>query len=85
MPLLRGELIKKKKTGYGHGHIPSVVFISCTLAVMHAGGCRLGLADHSSSERANRRSVASPNRGDLPPLKLGQESGEFADGVGGRG
>lgn len=42
---------------------------------MHAGGCWLSLADHSSTERANRCSVASPNRGDLTRSNLARSLG----------
>lgn len=69
VPPLRVKLIKQKG-GDGRWHIPSVLFISCTLAVMHAVGCWLGLADHSSTKRTNRCSIASPNRGDLTRSNL---------------
>ena len=55
------------------------MFISCTLAAMHAGGCWPGLADHSSTARPNRRSVASPHRGGSGSLRLGRESWDLQE------
>lgn len=72
---IESETYQTKRRGDGHWHIPPVVFISCTLAVMHAGRCWLGLADHSSTEQANRCSVASPNRGDLTRSNLARSLG----------
>lgn len=69
--------LSNKKAGDGSRHIPSVVFISCTLAAMHAGGCWLGLADHSNTERTNRCSVAFPNRGDLTRSNLARSLGSW--------
>lgn len=72
---IESETYQTKRQGTGRRNIPSVVFISCTLAVMHAGECWLGLADHSSTERVNRCSVASPNRGDLTCSNLARSLG----------
>lgn len=67
--------LSNRKEGDGCERIPLVVFISCTLAAMHAGRCWLSLADHSSTERVNRCSLAFPNRGDLTRSNLATSLG----------
>lgn len=44
---------------------------------MHAVGCRPGLADHSSTKRANRCSIASTKRRGSDWFKLGRQSGDL--------
>lgn len=44
---------------------------------MHAAGWWLGLAEHSSTERVNRCSVALTKQRGSDSLKVGQDSGDL--------
>lgn len=59
------ETYQTKRQGTGTGTFLQSCSLVAGLLWCMLGGCWLGLADHSSTERVNRCSVAFPNRGDL--------------------